>query len=141
MPKFIVRYIHKKDVEVEALVEAANHKEAEIKARDGYNLHEFEAKEEWTEISRILSVRHKTEEEAQKWEKDNDNLLYDRPDETIENLKKSLIEAFTQFSEFESFRRLGYDSEKEPGVKFIIEGARGQQQAMLESLKKVLENV
>lgn len=35
-----------------------------------------------------------------------------------------------EFSEQESWRRLGYDSEKEPGVKFIIDGARGQYNAM-----------
>ena len=37
-----------------------------------------------------------------------------------------LFEKAVQFSEEESWRRCGYDSEKEPHVKFIIGGARGE---------------
>ncbi len=40
-------------------------------------------------------------------------------------LKKKIEKKF-EFSEHEAYYRLGYDSEKEPGVKFIIEGARGE---------------
>lgn len=45
---------------------------------------------------------------------------------------------FEPFSEHQAYYRLGYDSEKEPGVKHIIEGARGQYNFMCEQLHEWL---
>ena len=53
------------------------------------------------------------------------------------------------FSEHEAWRRCGYDDEREPGVKHIIDGARGEsltllplitaQAVLIEELVKALE--
>ena len=60
-----------------------------------------------------------------------------------------LFEKAVEFSEEESWRRCGYDSEKEPHVKFIIGGARGENHSrkpidlatkkLIEALEKILE--
>jgi hypothetical protein len=48
---------------------------------------------------------------------------------------QAVIELLGEFSEHDAYYRLGYDSEKEPGVKFIIEGARGQHAQILDKLR------
>lgn len=45
------------------------------------------------------------------------------------SIKEAILKA-AAFSEHEAWRRCGYDSEKEPGIKEIVGGARGENLAL-----------
>lgn len=44
-----------------------------------------------------------------------------------------------EFSELEAYYRLGYDSEQEPGVKHIINGARGEHNVLMPIIRALCE--